>query len=106
MKHIIAVSGATLAVKLEGKIYAHDAGIFRADVLEKIENGLNDVVVDLSKLAYIDSTGLGVIITIHKRLKEKGGKLLITGVQGLPAELFKRTRLDKVLSIEFSEQSI
>lgn len=103
MKHITAVNGTGLTVKLAGKIYAHDAGSFRADVLEKIENGITDVVLDLAELTYIDSTGLGVIITIHKRLKEKDGKMLVKGAQGLPAELFKRTRLDKVLNIEFGE---
>lgn len=102
MKHVLEVNDTKLKVKLSGKLYAHDAGLLREDVLKKIETGINEIYMDLTELSYIDSTGLGVFITIHKRLQERG-KLLFSGAHGLIAELLKRTRLDKVLDIEFME---
>jgi len=55
--------------------------------------------MDLSGLAYIDSSGLGMLLAINKRIKKKNGVFVLAGVQGLPFELIKRTRLDKVFTI-------
>lgn len=100
MKHLITVNGSQRRVALTGKIYAHDAGRIRDELLEEIEHGATDIQIDLSKTDYIDSTGLGVLVTSHKRLLAVNGKLALTGVNGLVAELLKRTRLDRVLTVE------
>ncbi|MDF2571665.1 MAG: anti-anti-sigma factor [Sporomusa sp.] len=100
MKHSLTVSGNQVTVSLDGKIYAHDAGIVRDELLEIIDQGATDIRFDLSKLNYIDSSGLGVLVTVHKRTAEKNGRLVLAGVQGMAAEILKRTRLDKVLHIE------
>lgn len=100
MNHSIKVSGNHATALLKGKVYSQDASLFRDELLEKIDKGVTEVTIDLSELTYIDSTGLGVLITIHKRVKEKNGKILITGAQGMVEQLFKRTRLDRVLMTE------
>ena len=94
------MSGNQATVLLKDKIYVHDASLLRDDLLEIIDQGVTDVRVDLSELTYIDSSGLGTLVTINKRTKEKNGKLVLTGAQGLPFELIKRTRLDKVFAID------
>ena len=96
MKHSIKVSGNQATVFLMDKIYVHDASLLRDDLLEIIDKGIVDVRMDLSGLIYIDSSGLGTLVTINKRTKEKNGKLVLAGAQGLPLDLIKRTRLDKV----------
>jgi anti-sigma B factor antagonist len=100
MKHLLKVSGNQVKVVLIGKIFAHDAGILREELLEAIERGATDISMDLTQLAYIDSSGLGVLVTVHKRTGEKNGRVVFTGVQGMAAKLLERTRLDKVLTIE------
>jgi len=100
MKHLVKVSENQATVYLTDKIYVHDASLLRDDLLEIIDRGIVDVRMDLSGLSYIDSSGLGTLVTINKRTKEKNGKLVLTGAQGLPLELIKRTRLDKVFIIE------
>ena len=100
MNHSIKVSGNHATALVRGKVYSQDASLFRDELLEKIDKGVTEVGIDLSELTYIDSTGLGVLITIHKRVKEKNGKILITGAQGMVEQLFKRTRLDRVLMME------
>ncbi|WP_378954714.1 STAS domain-containing protein [Pelosinus sp. sgz500959] len=100
MNHSIKVSGNHVKAFLKGKVYSQDASIFRDELLEHIEQGVTEISIDLSELTYIDSTGLGVLITIHKRTKEKNGKIVITGAQGMVEQLFKRTRLDRVLIME------
>lgn len=100
MKHSIKVSGNQATVFLMDKIYVHDASLLRDDLLEIIDRGIIDVRMDLSGLTYIDSSGLGTLVTINKRTKEKNGKLVLAGAQGLPLDLIKRTRLDKVFVLE------
>lgn len=100
MKHMLAISGSHATVSFDGKIYAHDAGIVRDELLEAIERGVTDISMDLSRLDYIDSSGLGVLVTVHKRTLDKNGRLTLKGVQGMAAEILRRTRLDKVLHIE------
>lgn len=85
---------------LMDKIYVHDASLLRDDLLEIIDQGIIDIKIDLSGLTYIDSSGLGTLVTINKRTKEKNGRLVLVGAQGLPFDLIKRTRLDKVFIIE------
>jgi anti-sigma B factor antagonist len=100
MKHSIKVSGGQATVILTGKVYVHDASLLRDELLDVIDQGVKDIQVDLSQLTYIDSSGLGTFVTINKRTKEKNGRLVLAGAQGLPEELLKRTRLNKVFIIE------
>lgn len=100
MKHTINISGNQATVFLTDKIYVHDASLLRDDLLDIIAQGVTDVKIDLSGLTYIDSSGLGTLVTINKRTKEKNGSLVLAGAKGLPFELIKRTRLDKVFTIE------
>lgn len=100
MKHSITVIGNQATVYVKDKIYVHDASLLRDDMLEILDRGILEVRIDLSGLEYIDSSGLGTLVTINKRIKEKNGSLVLTAVQGLPLELIKRTRLDKVFCIE------
>ncbi|MDR3539504.1 MAG: STAS domain-containing protein [Desulfosporosinus sp.] len=100
MKHSTKVSGNQATVFLHDKIYVSDASLLRDDLLDMIDQGVIELRIDLSGLTYIDSSGLGTLVTINKRTKEKKGTLVLTGAQGLPLELIKRTRLDRVFTIE------
>jgi len=99
MNHSITVNGHHVTAFLNGKVYSQDASIFREELLEQIDKGATEIRIDLSALNYIDSTGLGVLITIHKRVTEKNGTVVISGAQGMVEQLFKRTRLDRVLTM-------
>ena len=100
MEHTMNTDGNHAVVSLSGKVYAHDAGIIRDELLKQIEKGIVEILIDLADVSYIDSTGLGVLVTVHKRTKEYGGQLVLTGITGMVAELLKRTRLDRVLTIQ------
>ena len=100
MEHVFKVSGNHVSATLSGKVYAHDAGIIRDELLTEIDKGAVNINIDLAEVNYIDSTGLGVLVTVHKRTKEHDGRLVLTGITGMVAEILKRTRLDRVLTIE------
>ncbi len=55
------------------------------------------VVVDLSGLRLIDSSGIGALVFLYKRVKEYGGVVRVAGVHDQPLSIFKLLRLDRVL---------
>lgn len=100
MGHSLKINGNHARVSLTDKIYAQEAGIVRNLIIDQIERGVTEIVFDLAEVSYIDSAGLGVLVTIHKRTQEKNGRLVLTGVRGMVREILKRTVLDQVLTIE------
>ena len=69
---------------------------------EKVNSvqGVKKIIVNCENLSYIDSTGLGAFISIYKHIKEKGEKLVITGLKPHIKKIFLITDLDKVFEIE------
>jgi anti-sigma B factor antagonist len=53
----------------------------RQALLEHIDRGATDIVVDLSGCDFLDSTGLSLLVTTHRRLLELGGGLRIAGAK-------------------------
>jgi len=92
--------GERILVKLDGQMYVPDAAMLRERLLQIVEKGTHSVDVNMSRLDFIDSAGLGVLIGIHKRLMERGGHMTLTGLRGSVKELFTLTRLDKVFDIQ------
>ena len=57
------------------------------------------VAVDLTKLTLIDSTGVGVLISLFKRARAAGGSVHFAGLSGQPKEIFRLLRLDRSLDL-------
>ena len=100
MEYMVTTRDNQVILTLTGKLYVHDAGIIREEMIEKIEAGYHQVIVKLAGLTYIDSAGLGVLVTLHKVSRKRHGLLVLTGIQGMVKELLRRTRLDKILHLE------
>jgi len=97
MEYRLEPLGNTLHLTLQGSMYVDDAAKLREDALASLERGAcSRVEADLSRLDYIDSAGLGVLISLHKRCARKGGSLVVRGLSGNVKELFEITRMDKV----------
>ncbi|MGO9982871.1 MAG: STAS domain-containing protein [Rhodomicrobium sp.] len=61
--------------------------------IERLAEASEDVVLDLSKVEFVDSSGLGALVFLHKRLVSKGHKLKIVGLKGQPLQLFTNLHL-------------
>ncbi|WP_058305772.1 STAS domain-containing protein [Gracilibacillus massiliensis] len=90
----------TQQVKLIGEIDAYTAPRLKETLLPltKIKN--TKVVVDLEQVNYLDSTGLGVFISVLKSTKEHDSELRLVALQDRVQRLFKITGLDSVLNID------
>ncbi len=79
--------------------------IFNSDTLKKyltklIEGDAGDVNIDCSELEYIDSTGLGALVAILKKVKQDGYKMYLSNVKHGILKILKITDFDKIFIIE------
>lgn len=88
-----------LKVFLEGDLDINTVKEFQDKVLKIYKDLDKDLVFDLKKLDYIDSTGLGAIITVFKEVKEKDKKILIINAKKNIKKLFYITELDSLFEI-------
>lgn len=90
-----------LLIELEGRLMIHeDAQKLHQDVSKLINNDNNHVIVSLEKLEYLNSSGLGALITILTKSRNMGGDTLITKVPKLINELLLVSKLNTVFKIE------
>lgn len=95
----IQILNGVVHVKLTGSIYVETASIMREKLLHQLDKGYKDFVIDFEHVDYIDSSGLGVLISIQKRSLQSGGDIVIKNLKGNVKELFELTRLVKVFKI-------
>ncbi|MCX7653853.1 MAG: STAS domain-containing protein [Fervidobacterium sp.] len=69
------------------------------------EKGYKKILLDFSKTKYIDSTGLGVVIMIHKQSLMNAGTTAIINIDSNLRNLFKMTALDRIFNIFDDEKS-
>lgn len=69
---------------------------WKAAVVAELEKGAEHVVVDLSGCGYVDSSGLGVLASIRRKVVTRGGVFAVVNVNEDMLELFAATRMDDV----------
>ncbi len=68
------------------------------DELQTMSELTTNIVVDLSDVEFIDSSGIGAIVFLYKRMLAKGFTLSVIGLCTQPSELFKMLMLDKTIN--------
>jgi len=68
------------------------------DELEALSELTTNIVVDLNDVKFIDSSGIGAIVFLYKRMLAKGLNLSVIGLGVQPSELFKMLMLDKTIN--------
>ena len=96
----VILDNKQVRIALSGSIYVQDAAEIREKLNGLIDKGYTKILIDLSAVDYIDSSGIGTLIALHKRAHVRHGSVTIKGLNGLVKELFKLTHVDKVLEIE------
>ena len=94
-----SADGETAVVTLAGELDVHTATDLRRDLLALIDAGGRDVMLDLGQLEFIDSTGLGVLVGVLKRLEFLDGSLVLKSVRRPARRAFEVTALDGLFTI-------
>jgi anti-sigma B factor antagonist len=91
--------GDTHVVAVTGEIDLFTAPEFKQRVSAPIDAGRSNVIVDLTATTFIDSSSLGVLIGAHRRLKLRGGSLVVVCDNDAIVKTFRITGLDGVFTL-------
>lgn len=86
-------------MSLGGEIDVYTAPLVRERLDEAIRGGRVDLIVDLTGVRFLDSTGLGVLVGRLKLVRARGGSLRLVGARERVLKVFAITGLDKVFEI-------
>jgi anti-sigma B factor antagonist len=89
-------NGGETVVQFEGTLDAVTAPEFRTLVDELVAENRQNITLELSSLRLIDSSGVGVIVSLFKRVRANGGQVRIVGLRDQPRAIFRLLRLDRV----------
>ncbi len=92
------LNGNVLEIALEGRLDTMTAPDLEAE-LNKSMDAAESLVLDFSKLDYISSAGLRVLLSAHKAMNAKGG-MKVTNVNEIVQEVFDVTGFADILTIE------
>ena len=87
-------------IRVTGELNIATAPILRKQLLQTIEFTPGKVVVDLSELKFIDSTGLGVLVGGVKRVRAYGGEMVLRAVPPSAMKVMEVTSLATVFAFE------
>ena len=74
----LTYSGSEAVITLAGELDLASAPVLHELLLEAASGGADTITIDIKRLTYIDSAGLGVLVSAHKRLQSNGGSLVIS----------------------------
>lgn len=86
-------------VEVTGQLIVGNRQELKDAVLEELEGGGRKFLVDFTDTAYIDSSGLGVLVSLSKKIREKGGELRLSNLNDDVRTLFELTKLDTLFPI-------
>ena len=96
-------NGVTV-VQVEGQLIVGNRQELKDLVQAVVEKGERRILIDFSRTGYIDSSGLGALVSISKRIREAGGELRLAGLNEDLRSLFELTKLDTLFSIAETPQ--
>ncbi|MFM8566831.1 MAG: STAS domain-containing protein [Gemmatimonadota bacterium] len=100
----VEMQGDVLVIAVDGPLIVGNRQELKQTVLDRVEGGVRKVVVDFAGTAYIDSSGLGVLVSLAKRLRELGGDLRLAALSDDLLTLFELTKLDALFQIAASRE--
>jgi anti-sigma B factor antagonist len=83
-----------------GEVDIYTSPEFKTKLLELVDTEKADLLIDGTELDYIDSTGLGVLMSIYKTMQEKSLKLEVENLKPNIYKLFDITGLNKIFNIK------
>lgn len=105
MKLDISKMGDITVLRYEGSLDADNLAGFKKAVYEAADKGAVKFILDASKIDFIDSMGLGVIISLLRRIKQKGGDIKISSLTADVRTIFEITKLYRLFDVHDNEKS-
>jgi anti-sigma B factor antagonist len=91
-------------IDVEGQLIVGNRQELKQRVLEELDGGARKFLIDFSNTGYIDSSGLGVLVSLSKKIREQGGELRLANLNEDLRTLFELTKLDTLFHIASDRQ--
>ncbi|ELR68613.1 anti-sigma factor antagonist [Fulvivirga imtechensis AK7] len=105
MKFKHQIKNQVLTLSLQGDLIGEDNGMdIIAMINDHIQNGVRSCIIDISGLRYINSSGIGVLITILTKFRNKGGEVCLLKPSENVQKLLIITKLNAIFQIAGSEE--
>jgi anti-sigma B factor antagonist len=92
-------SGDETTLRIEGSLDAMSTPELRPVIDALVSEKRRVVTVNLSALRLIDSSGVGAIVSLYKRMRAQGCGVVVKGLRDQPLAIFRLLRLDRVFDI-------
>jgi anti-sigma B factor antagonist len=105
MNFSVGHEGDVVVFGMEGELTVANRQELKQAVLDAVANGDQKVLIDFSGTSYIDSSGLGALVSLSKRIREAGGELRLAALNDDLGTLFELTRLNTLFHIAESRSA-
>ena len=99
MSFEVSKDGDVTLIEVEGQLIVGNRQELKQQVLRQLEEGDQKFVIDFAETGYIDSSGLGVLVSLSKKIREQGGELRLASLNEDLRTLFELTKLDTLFRI-------
>ena len=97
-------NGGVVVVSVDGQLIVGNRQELKQKVLQELEGDARKFLIDFTGTGYIDSSGLGVLVSLSKKVREQGGELRLSSLNEDLRTLFELTKLDTLFRIAGSRQ--
>lgn len=95
-----AKQGDVVVIAVEGQLVAGNRQQLRDAVVSEIDRGTRSFVIDFAEAGYVDSAGLGALVSLSKKIREASGSLRLANLNDDLRTLFELTRLDTLFALD------
>ena len=99
MKFDVKTQGKKMEVALEGRMDSATAPGVEKEIFQKLD-GVTELVLDFTDLAYLSSAGLRVLLSCQKKMNAAKGSMVVKHVNEIIMEVFEATGFDSILTVE------
>lgn len=92
-------TGDDTVLRIEGVLDAVTAPDIRPTIEALVAERRKSITVDLSALRLIDSSGVGIVVSLYKRCRAFGGAVRVAGLKDQPLSIFRLLRLDRLFAL-------
>ena len=93
------VSEKPQGVSIEGRVNIDTSGAMRRTIAEALRSVSREVMLDLSGVSYIDTSGLATLLEASRIARQQGTRLVLHGLHGQPRALLHFSQIDQLLDI-------
>jgi anti-sigma B factor antagonist len=92
-------ASGVMIVRVEGQLVVGNRTELKEHLQRLLEQGERRFLIDFSQTGYIDSSGLGALVALARKVREEGGDLRLSGLNEDLRSLFELTKLDTLFTI-------